>query len=146
MPAARTGPRPAPPPPAAAATAPDRAGPPPPDRRTRRADREGAAVPQPCAYSPNRHRVNAEGTVQASPVTPAQARPARTGQPATGATRRHPKPNSGHERPERRAGPRSSGPPQTHRLRATAPATGGHRAADGQQPADPRTDMTADEA
>src|SRR5512132_1974845 len=100
MPAARTGPRPAPPPPAAAATAPDRAGPPPPDRRTRRADREGAPVPQPCAYSPNRHRVNAEGTVQASPVTPAQARPARNGQPATGATRLQARPGRRRSSPD----------------------------------------------
>src|SRR5215207_9533811 len=68
MPAARTGPRPAPPPPAAAATAPDRAGPPPPDRGTRSTDQAVAAVPQPCANSPNHNRVNAEETEQGSPV------------------------------------------------------------------------------
>src|SRR5512132_1417713 len=146
MPAAGTGPRPAPPPPAAAATAPDRAGPRPPGGEARRADREVAPVPQPCAYSPNRHRMNAEGTVQGSPVTPAQARRARTGQPATGTTLLHPRPNSGHERPEHRVGPRSSGPRRHHRLRGHGPSHGGHRAADGQQTADPRTDVTADGA
>ena len=39
-------------------------------------------MPQPCANSPKSNRVNAEGTVQGSPVTPAQARQARNGQPA----------------------------------------------------------------
>src|SRR5688572_16575097 len=79
MPVARTGPRLAPPPPATAATAPDPAGPPPPDRGTRSTDQAVAAVPQPCANFPKSKQVNAEGTEQESPVTPAQARQARNG-------------------------------------------------------------------
>jgi hypothetical protein len=43
--------------------------------------------------SPKSNRVNAEGTVQGSPVTPTQARQARNGQPAAGATLRHPRPS-----------------------------------------------------
>src|SRR5215207_2396067 len=61
MPAARTGPRPAPPPPAAASTAADRAGPPPPDRGTRSTDQAVAAVPQPCANFPKSNQDERRG-------------------------------------------------------------------------------------
>ena len=45
------------------------------------------------ANSPCSNRVNAEGTTQESPVTPAQARQTRNGRPAAVAARLHPRPS-----------------------------------------------------
>jgi hypothetical protein len=70
------------------------------------------------------NRMNAEGTTQESLVTAARARPDPNRAPATGTTLLHSGPNSGHERPERQAGPRSSGPRRHHRLPGHVPSHG----------------------